>query len=434
MNEAAGKQGLAARAGALRLYQAVVRQGRQLDEALEARDGTEALEPRDAAFSHAVAAAALRHHGQLTVILAGLLQKPLPRSAGPTQDILLLGLAQLLVLRASAPAAINLSVELARQDRHAAHFTGLVNGVLREAQRRQPALGNPRLNLPQWLQSRLDQTYGPETTDAIAAAHTNEAAVDVSARQDAAGWASRLHGDLLPTGTIRLAGEERGITALPGFAEGAWWVQDAAAALPVKLLGQALAGLTALDLCAAPGGKTAQLASLGARVTAVDISKPRMARLQQNMARLQLEVSCQVTDLRKLPEGDPYDIVVLDAPCSSTGTMRRHPDLAHLKSASQIDKLLGIQRDMLREAARRTKPGGSLLYCVCSLLAEEGEHQAMDFLASEPRFSLRPGRPEDVGNQPHFLTAEGYLRTLPCMPISPHQGLDGFFAAHFVRH
>lgn len=429
MSEPQSKEGLAARARALRLVQSVLHQGQQLDDALVTRGEDATLESRDAALAHAIAAAVLRHYGQLSQIVTSLLSKPLPRSSGPAHDILLLGLAQLLVLRSNAPAAINLSVELAKQDKQAQHFSGLVNGVLREAHRQQPDLGDARLNLPGWLASRLVSAYGHKPTAAIAAAHLQEAPIDLSVKQGVA----HPDGTVLPTGTIRLAGDAGSLTGLAGFAEGNWWVQDAAAALPIRLLDTDLAGKSALDLCAAPGGKTAQLASLGARVTAVDISKSRMQRLQQNMQRLNFDVECRIADIRKLADETLYDIVVLDAPCSATGTMRRHPDLGHLKSAAQIDKLASIQRELLQLAAQRVKPGGSLLYCVCSLLYEEGDVQARDFLASRPDFTLRPAEAVQLGGQVQFLDGEGFLRTLPSMMIGDSQGLDGFFAAHFVR-
>lgn len=431
MNSAGGREGLAARARALQLFQLVRQQVRQLDEALASRDGAAPLDGRDAALAHAIAAAGLRHYGQLSNVLAALLSKPLPKSAGPAHDILLLALAQLLVIRSNAPAAINLAVELAKQDPNARHFSALVNGVLREALRQQPELGDPRLNLPDWLAPRLAAAYGNAVTAAIAQAHTQQAALDISLKPSAA----NPGGEMLPTGTIRFAASEQGVSSLAGFSAGDWWVQDAAAALPVKLLGPRMAGLTALDLCAAPGGKTAQLASLGARVTAVDISKTRMQRLQQNIERLKLDVECRVADIRKLPDETLYDIVVLDAPCSATGTMRRHPDLAHLKSAGELDKLAGIQREFLGLARRLVKPGGSLIYCVCSLLPEEGEEQAKWFLTNNRGFFLRPAEASRIGGQPQFLTADGCLRTLPFMSIGQgHTGLDGFFAAHFIRH
>jgi 16S rRNA (cytosine967-C5)-methyltransferase len=434
VTDSPGKEGLAARARALQLYELVTQKGLQLDEALSTRRGSADLNSRDAALAHAIVAAALRHHGQLSHLLAGLLSKPLPRSAGISQGILLLGLAQLLVLRSNAPAAVNLSVELAKQDKNARHFAALINAVLRQALRQQPVLGDPQKNMPPWLLQRLQATYGAEVAGSIAEAHLHEAGLDLTPKQDGAAWAQLLGGSLLPTGTIRLLGEERNVADLPGFADGAWWVQDAAAALPVALLGSQLSGRSALDLCAAPGGKTAQLASLGARVTAVDISKPRMQRLQENMRRLNLDVEIKVADIRGLPDDQSYGIVLLDAPCSATGTMRRHPDLALLKSASQIEKLAGVQRELLVRAARLVEPGGSLVYCVCSLLPEEGEEQARQFLANTDGFSLRPAEAGLVGTQPQFISPEGFLRTLPSMPIGPHKGLDGFFAAHFVRH
>lgn len=434
MSEPSAKAGLAARSTALQLWLAVTRQGLQLEQALADKQVTKHVEGRDLALAHAIVAAALRRLGELSACLDGLLAKPLPRSAGITRDILILGLAQLLALKASAPAAINLSVELAKQDRNARHFSNLVNAVLREADRRQPALAAPLLNMPDWLRAPLQATYGEAATLAIAAAHTLEAATDITPKSDAAAWAGRMQARLLPQGSIRLAADAPSVAELPGYAEGEWWVQDAAAALPVKLLESDLSGKSALDLCAAPGGKTAQLASQGARVTAVDISKSRMQRLSENMQRLRLDVDCRVKDMRQLPETELYDIVLLDAPCSATGTMRRHPDLAHLKSSSQLGKLAEIQATLLRKSATLVKPGGTLLYCVCSLLAEEGEHQVSQFLSTHQECSVEPAQADCIGGQSQFITDRGFLRTLPAMAIGESAGLDGFFAALLVRH
>ncbi len=429
----AEKEGLAARRAALLLWQAVRNHDRQLDIALDDKTISSSLAPRDMAFAHAVAASALRNHGEIEAILKRLMQKALPRKAGPVSDILHLGLAQLLFMESNAPAAINLSVELAKADEKAKHFAGLINAVLRKAMDDGLGARQPRLNMPGWLAERLDAAYGPTVTDEIAAANATEAPIDITVRADAALWAERLNGELLPTGTIRLAGHKGSITELPGFAEGAWWVQDAAAALPVKLLGD-VSGKTVLDLCAAPGGKTAQLASLGAQVTAVDISRQRMARLEQNLARLQLNAECQVADVLKLEPDTQYDVVLLDAPCSATGTMRRHPDLAHLKSASQLDKLQNAQRRLLVQAASLVRPGGTLLYCVCSLLPVEGEEQVQSFLSRHEEFAVQPAEPLRLGGESRFLTADGMLRTLPNMQIGNSMGLDGFFAASFRRH
>ena len=433
MNEAASqKAGLAARSAALSLYQGVRRHEQQLDQLLERDPQVKSLEPRDAAFAHAVAASALRHHGEINAVLEALLQKPLPRSSGLARDILELGIAQLLFMKANAPAAINLSVELAKADDKARHFSGLINGVLRAAQRQGPPAPDASRNMPDWLTKLLASAYDWEIVHAIAAAHLVEAPLDVSVAVEPERWATQLGGTLLPTGSIRLNSPHAPVTELPGFSKGAWWVQDAAAALPATLLGN-VEGKSVLDLCAAPGGKTAQLASRGAEVTAVDSSAARMRRLEDNMKRLNLAVTCITSEIRKLPEDQQYDAVLLDAPCSATGTMRRHPDLAHLKSAQQVDKLVTIQAAMIDHAAKLVRPGGVLLYCVCSLLPREGEYQARNFLSRHDDFRLSPLDTAEVGGEKQFITAEGFLRTLPSMNIGDSTGLDGFFAARFIR-
>lgn len=433
MNEAASqKAGLAARAAALLLYQGVRLHSQQLDQLLDHEPALRQLEPRDAGLAHAIAASALRHHGEIDAVLANLLQKPLPRSAGPTRDILSLGIAQLLFMKSNAPAAINLAVELAKGDTNARHFTGLINAVLRKAQAEGPPAADPSRNMPDWLTKLLASAYDWEAVHAVAEAHMAEAALDITAGSEAALWAERLGGKLLPTGTIRLAADHPPVTELPGFEEGAWWVQDAAAALPAKLLGD-VRGKNILDLCAAPGGKTAQLAAAGARVTAVDSSTARVRRLEANMRRLKLDVACLTSEVRKLPTDQTYDAVLLDAPCSATGTMRRHPDLAHLKSAQQVDKLASVQSTMLDHASQLAQQGGTLVYCVCSLLPREGEWQAENFLKRHPQFELHPIAATEIGGQQQFITPNGCLRTLPSMTIGQSHGLDGFFAARFTR-
>jgi 16S rRNA (cytosine967-C5)-methyltransferase len=250
-------------------------------------------------------------------------------------------------------------------------------------------------------------------------------------KDNAALWAERLSATLLPTGSLRLPLQHGPVTELPGFAEGEWWVQDAAAALPVMLAGS-VAGKTALDLCAAPGGKTAQLAARGATVTAVDDSAPRLARLHDNLKRLRLAATVLTADVLALPEDRQYDLVLLDAPCSATGTIRRHPDLPHLKSARQIDGLVKLQARLLDKAATLTRPGGMLLYCTCSLLPEEGEDQTAAFLTRQPEFSRLPVKPADVGGEARFISPAGDLRTLPAMAFGGDT-LDGFYTARLIR-
>ena len=287
------------------------------------------------------------------------------------------------------------------------------------------------VDTPDWLAARWRAAYG-DAAPAIAEAHRRGGAIDLTARADPAGWAERLGATLLATGTLRL--NDRGaIRELPGYAEGAWWVQDAAAALPARLL-DARPGERVADLCAAPGGKTAQLASAGATVLAVDRSRHRLKRLAENMARLRLAVDTKVADALTL-EAEPFDAVLLDAPCSATGTIRRHPDVPWTKREADLAKLVDLQARLLDKAAALTRSGGRLVYCTCSLEPEEGERQAESFLARHPAFAPVPVRADELPGLEEAITPNGDVRTLP------HQGgaalgasgLDGFFIARFSR-
>jgi 16S rRNA (cytosine967-C5)-methyltransferase len=283
--------------------------------------------------------------------------------------------------------------------------------------------------------ARWSKHYGAETAQAIARANGNEPALDLTVKQDADSWAERLRGRMLPTGTVRTFAQGA-ISLLPGFNEGAWWVQDAAAALPALLFGD-LQGKNIADLCAAPGGKTAQLAFAGAQVTAVDRSAARLGRLRENLTRLALQAETVTADaLEWRPDAAPYDAVLLDAPCSSTGTIRRHPDVAWLKSESDIATLAALQRRLLARAVELVKPGGTLVYCVCSLEPEEADDQIADLLSRDAHIARAPIRAQDVRGCAEFVTADGDLRTLPqqLADADPRWGgLDGFYAARLVR-
>ncbi len=282
--------------------------------------------------------------------------------------------------------------------------------------------------------ARWIATYGEATARAIAAANSREPALDLTVKSgDPELWAARLGGRVLPTGTVRVIAHGA-ITALPGFAEGAWWVQDAAAALPVRLFGD-VTGRRVADLCAAPGGKTAQHAAAGARVTAVDRAPARLSRVRENLTRLSLAAELVVADVAEWT-AEPFDAVLLDAPCSSTGTIRRHPDVPWLKSAADIAKLAALQRRLIERAAALTKPGGTLVYCTCSLEPEEGEHIVADLLAHEPSLRHAPIAAAEVFGCGEFITKEGDLRTLPChFPDAESRlaGLDGFYAARLEK-
>jgi 16S rRNA (cytosine967-C5)-methyltransferase len=279
----------------------------------------------------------------------------------------------------------------------------------------------------------MRKAYGASTARAIAAANGHEPALDLTVRQDAAIWAERLHGRVLPTGSVRML-SHGAIALLPGFSEGAWWVQDAAAALPAPLLGD-VRGLEIADLCAAPGGKTAQLSAAGACVTAVDRAPARIARVVGNLARLNLTAETVTADVLDWQAG-PFDAVLLDAPCSSTGTIRRHPDIPWLKAEADIATMADLQTRLLDRAVELVKPGRRLVYCVCSLEPEEGEQQIVQLLARDKRVVRDAITADDVCGCSEFITPDGDLRTLPTHLPDPDPrwaGLDGFYAARLIR-
>ena len=433
--------GLGARRAAMQAVAALIGQDRPpaLDDALAQAIRAEALSPADAGLARAIAVATFRRYGQIRAVLGQRLERGLPAAKPQLTALLATATAQILDLAVPDHAAVDLAVRLAKADTRTAHLAGLVNAVLRRIARERDAIlaeGTDALavNTPDWLARRWVAAYGTERAAAIARAHLAGAAIDLTPRGDAADWAARLGAVLLPTGSLRLPENGPAIPDLPGFQEGAWWVQDAAAALPARLLAPQ-PGARVLDLCAAPGGKTLQLAATGAQVTAVDRSAPRLERLRENVARLGFPVEIVVADALAL-EAQDHDAVLLDAPCSATGTIRRHPDVAWTKVEADIARLAALQARLLDHAAGLVRPGGLLVYCTCSLEPDEGEAQVAAFLAREPRFARVPVRPEEVGGADDLIDGSGDLRTLPChLPEVPgaRGGLDGFFASRLRR-
>jgi 16S rRNA (cytosine967-C5)-methyltransferase len=432
--------GLAARRIAADILDNVLRRHRPLDAELDGADahpGLAALADRDRALVRKLIATVLRRVGTLRHLLRAFLASGFPKDAPRVETVLLIGAAQILFLDVPDHAAVDLSVRLVQADRRAAKYPGLINAVLRRVTREGPALlaelDPVPLDTPAWLLERWRRHYGGATARAIAIAHGHEPPLDLTVKAEAESWAQRLRGRVLPTGSVRTVAQGQ-VSLLPGYHEGVWWVQDAAAALPARLFGD-IAGKRVADLCAAPGGKTAQLAQAGAEVTAVDRSANRLVRVRENLARLGLRAEMIATDVTEW-QGGPFDAVLVDAPCSSTGTIRRHPDVAWLKQEADIVQLSGLQRRLLDRAAALTKPGGRIVYCVCSLEPEEGEQQIEALLAREPGLRRRLIAPDEIGGISEFISAPGDLRTLPSHwgDSDPRMaGLDGFFAARLER-
>ncbi|MEM8703442.1 MAG: transcription antitermination factor NusB [Pseudomonadota bacterium] len=440
--ERSEKPGFAARKAAADILGNVVHKKRPLDGELDAssgHSGFRSLAGNDRALVRAIVGASLRRRGEISEILDRLLDRPIPEKTGRVVDILHVAIAQMLFLDIPDRASVSLAVDHAGLDRRARPYKGLVNGVLRRLGREREDLVSDldpeRLNTPDWLWQSWTDGYGEETARAIATAHRNEAALDLSVKSDAAGWAERLDGRIVVGASVRL-NRKGAVEALQGYEEGGWWVQDAAASLPARLLGD-VQGLRVADLCAAPGGKTAQLAAAGAEVTAVDISKGRLKRLEQNMRRLKLTVQTVVSDLRDYAPAAPFDAILLDAPCSATGTIRRHPDVPWIKQPYDIEKLSEIQRELLDRVLDWVKPGGLIVYCTCSLEKAEGEFQADAFGdRNQGKVELVPIEARDIGGLNHLITAEGYLRCLPehrAGEGEESRGMDGFFASRFKR-
>ncbi|MFG1478304.1 RsmB/NOP family class I SAM-dependent RNA methyltransferase [Xanthobacter sp. V4C-4] len=432
---AAAPAGFAARRLAVDGLDRILNHNTTLEDAFESAPA--GLDPRDRALAYRIVATALRRIGTLRAVLGRLLERGLPKSAPRLEPVLLAGATQLLFMDVPDHAAVGLSVDLARADGTTAGFAGLVNAVLRRIARDKATVLegiDPFLaDTPAWLRERWSAAYGLEAARAIAAMHAVEPPLDISVKADPAGWAGRLSGELLPTGTVRVL-QAGPVRLLPGFAEGDWWVQDAAAALPARLLGD-VAGLKVADLCAAPGGKTAQLAAAGAVVTAVDRSAVRLARLRENLARLKLSATVVETDTAQFA-GGPFDAVLLDAPCSATGTLRRHPDIALAKRPSDIATLAALQARLLDHAVSLVKVGGLVVYSTCSLEPEEGEAQVERLIAARPDVARVPLAPDEIEGLAPFITPQGDVRTLPSQWMrgeTERSGLDGFFAARLRR-
>jgi len=425
--------GYAARKAAVAILSDVLRRKRPLDVAASDALAEANLPARDAGFARAIATTSLRRFGQLEALIRQFVPKsPPPHKAGPTLEILLAGACELLFLGVAPHAAVDAANRLAQSDAKGVHFKALINAVLRrvakEGEAAIAAQDAAALNTPDWLWPRWIANYGEETARAIAAAHLPVPPLDLTLKSPDGPYAD-LKAERLAPGRLRLNDAGR-IEELAGFHDGSWWVQDFAATLPARLFGN-IRGKAVIDLCAAPGGKTAQLAAAGANVTAVDISSDRVAVIGENLARLKLAADLIIADARDWRPPAPAPLVLLDAPCTSTGTIRRHPDLPWLKTAADLSICENLQRDLLDAAAEMTAPGGTLVYAVCSLEPEEGEEQIEAFLRRRNDFARAPIAPEEVFDA-QFVSRVGDLKTLPSY-WGEKGGMDGFYAARLTR-
>ncbi len=413
---------------------AVLDEHRTLEAALAETPSFEALEGRDRGFARAIASATLRRLGSLDFVLSQFIQIPLPPGAKLPRALLRSAAAQLLVLGAPPHAVVSETVAEAKAGGQIS-VSGLINAVLRKVAAQGPGLmaATPDgFDLPIWLYQRWCGAYGDETAAAIAKALQNEPPLDLTVKADPWLWAGRLGGRALPTGGVRLPAGAHAVEALPGFADGDWWVQDAAASIPARLLGD-VSDARVLDLCAAPGGKTLQLAAAGAQVTAVDKSAKRLRRLEENLRRTGLRAKFAVTDALDFVAAEPFDAVLLDAPCSATGTLRRRPDVAWSKTEAHIAALADLQSRLIAAAAKLVKPGGQLVFCTCSLEPEEGPGAVARALAAGAPLLRDPIVPAELPGLPaEAFSAEGDLRTLPSF-WAEQGGMDGFFVARFRR-
>jgi 16S rRNA (cytosine967-C5)-methyltransferase len=431
---AASPPGLAARSAALAVLGEVLRRHRPLDAALDGLIPSQ-LSARDRGFARAIASETFRRYGQIDALLRTFLAKsPQPHRSGRTLDILLAGACELLFLDVAPHAAVDAANQLAAADSKAVHFKPLINATLRRISREGASIvagqDAERLNTPDWLWGRWCAAYGEVAARAIAFAHRNAPPLDLMVKMPAAGDAFRSAACALPGNMMRLF-DPGPIEALPGYADGAWWVQDFAASLPVRLLGD-VRGKRVLDLCAAPGGKTAQLAAAGADVVAVEREPQRLDRLRGNLSRLKLSAEIVEANVQEFATEARAEMVLLDAPCSATGTIRRHPELPWIKSAADVTLCAQNAGDMLEACAAAVMPGGVLVFAVCSLEYEECEGQIGNFLRRHDEFRREPIAPAEVFDMKELVSVDGDLRTLPCH-LADRGGMDGFYAARLRR-
>lgn len=423
-----------AREVAANALQSIYERGLPLDTALNEDDTIKSLSARDRAFTRLLCATTLRRTGQIDLVLKPFLQK---KPLGFAYAVLRMGVAQILFLGTPAHASVHTSVELVKMRKKTKGYSPLVNAVLRKVIKQGAkirATTRPMDNIPGWLKESWLRSYGPASVRRFAQVLCQDPPLDIqlknTERRSLNNWAEKLNAEILPDKTLRLS-KTAPVERLDGYESGEWWVQDTAASLAVKCLGD-FEGKTALDMCAAPGGKTMQLCANGAKVTALDKSRSRLARVGRNLERVGLQAELIHTDATSWNAQNTFDIVILDAPCSATGTFRRHPDVIHNKSQRHVKSLVATQKLLLNEAIRRVNSGGTLIYCTCSLETREGEEQISKFMKNRPEFRLNSSLDLTSIGAEGAQTREGYLRLTPDMMLQKG-GMDGFFIAVFTR-
>ena len=420
--------GYAPRAAAAHLLKGVLEEHRLLNDLINAKDGPLAkLPPQGKARAQSLASDTLRHLGRIDIVIDQFLQKEPPASV---RNALRLATCELIIDNIPPHAAVDAVVRLVKNNRQTTRMAGMANAIARRIAENGAEIWadlDPT-PLPPFLAKPIRKAYGTTALGAIEKAHENGAPLDITLQSaaDTDDLAEALEASVLSTGSLRLYRWGQ-ISTMPGFEQGAWWVQDAAAAIPAQLLGN-VSGKNVLDLCAAPGGKTMQLAAAGANVTALDMSAYRMERVRENLKRTGLSADIVVADMLKYTPAEKYDAILLDAPCSASGTIRRHPDLPHTKADLELAPVLELQKQMLERAASWLKPGGIMVYCTCSLLPAEGEAQTDAFLETHPGYEQIPVNPENHGLLPEWINSNGGMRLRPDY-WADRGGMDGFFGA-----
>ncbi|MEL6517619.1 MAG: transcription antitermination factor NusB [Pseudomonadota bacterium] len=414
--------GIAPRKAALDLISAVTEDGRLLSELLPR--ALDKLAPADRARAQRLATETLRWAPRADRVLGPYLRN---RPYGRVHNLLRMGIYEICAEGAAAHGVVNSAVEIMKATEAYRRHAGLVNAVLRKvATSGVDWAALPVPTLPKWLRKPLLADFGKAVVAEMEAVQAGLPPLDITVKTDGTDLAARFGAQVLPTGSLRLAGAGQ-VTALPGYDDGAWWVQDAAAAMPVRIL-DPQPGERVLDLCAAPGGKTLQLAAAGAAVTALDVSERRMERVGENLARTGLSAEIIVADALEWQPDAPFDAILLDAPCSATGTLRRHPDLPFAKDGSEFPALFELQRQLIDRAWGWLKPGGRMVYCTCSLLIDEGEEQLRDAQARHPAMQVDRTAPVRPGIEPAWVDADGGLRLRPDY-WAEIGGMDGFYIA-----